>query len=390
MRQKIYDASFALLPLMLFFESKWMAWLILVWGALALVRAETLRQNASREAGLYPMLLLLLAWPLVTSLWSISPPATLDMWLRIAVMFLCGAVALVSPVSRPLPPKLLVWMVILAALSLLVLLVAMLPPVKPLLMRWGISLPVLLIITADRAMCAFSVMVWPLAAGLQRIGERRLACGLVVLAAMAVGLLHSLSAMLGFTVGLLSWGLVCLLPVSGAWLLMILAPLVVAVGPFAVDWFVHLPFTPAQLGLLQSLSSGRLLIWQGLVDAGAGHPLLGWGMQASRLLKLTSAQLGTMHMDATPLHPHCSVLQVWLELGLVGLVLYASAVALMLRTVAARLRGNPELALGMAAVMAYLGAEFSSFSIWQNWWAALPWIVLVVWRRLPPAASSAS
>jgi O-antigen ligase len=88
---------------------------------------------------------------------------------------------------------------------------------------------------------------------------------------------------------------------------------------------------------------------------------------------------------APPLHPHHSALQVFLEMGVAGLALVATALALLLRRLRAALPArHPAQAAVYATVIAYLGAGFSSFSIWQNWWVALPWILLLLWQRLIP------
>ncbi|MFN7402503.1 MAG: hypothetical protein ACK5R4_09255, partial [Alphaproteobacteria bacterium] len=88
---------------------------------------------------------------------------------------------------------------------------------------------------------------------------------------------------------------------------------------------------------------------------------------------------------------HHSMLQIWLELGVVGLGLVSIALGLLLR----RLRANfapshPSQAAIYATVIAYLGAGFSSFSIWQNWWQAMPWILLLLWQYLLPRGLTSS
>ncbi|MFN7613421.1 MAG: hypothetical protein ACK5QI_08680, partial [Alphaproteobacteria bacterium] len=71
--------------------------------------------------------------------------------------------------------------------------------------------------------------------------------------------------------------------------------------------------------------------------------------------------------------------------GIIGLLLVAGALALLLRRLHAAFPARePAQAAIYATVIAYLGAGFSSFSIWQNWWVALVWIILVLWQYLLP------
>ena len=81
----------------------------------------------------------------------------------------------------------------------------------------------------------------------------------------------------------------------------------------------------------------RMLIWDFTAERIAERPLLGWGMEASRTVpggrgQPEAAALDRMrvtdpgqrrwfaepHVQILPLHPHNGALQLWLELGAVG------------------------------------------------------------------------
>ena len=89
------------------------------------------------------------------------------------------------------------------------------------------------------------------------------------------------------------------------------------------------------------ISAGhRLLIWSFAGDRIAERPLIGWGLDASRAIPGGDDPIrpGESWM---PLHPHNAALQLWLELGVPGAVLFALLAALALARLAARSMAAP-------------------------------------------------
>ena len=128
----------------------------------------------------------------------------------------------------------------------------------------------------------------------------------------------------------------------------------------------------------------RTLIWRFVSDAIAEKPLFGWGMNGSRHVPggdekiLLNAGGMKKRFERLPLHPHDSILQVWLELGAVGAVLYGAmgAAAFMLL---GRLKTSPSTgALLLGCLTAAFVMMGGSFSIWSNWWLASMGIVTVI------------
>jgi hypothetical protein len=96
-------------------------------------------------------------------------------------------------------------------------------------------------------------------------------------------------------------------------------------------------------------------------------PWLGWGMDASRVF------------DPIPLHPHSAALQIWLELGVAGVLL----AALFWSWLWAKLGAQVDLssstgAVGAATAVIYLTIGALSFGVWQEWWLALGVIAVTV------------
>lgn len=105
----------------------------------------------------------------------------------------------------------------------------------------------------------------------------------------------------------------------------------------------------------------RLDIWSFAAERIAERPLRGWGLDASRTFA-----------PAIPLHPHSAPLQLWLELGLHGVILAAVIwwwlFELLMRAARADRLGA---AAGAGAAVAWFVIASFSFGLWQEWWLAL-------------------
>jgi len=127
----------------------------------------------------------------------------------------------------------------------------------------------------------------------------------------------------------------------------------------------------------------RLLIWRFAADRVAERPILGWGMDASREIPGGKVEfndvLPTLHYPGgaqrLPLHPHDAVLQLQLELGMLGLALGLAVMAWPIWRIGWRAPLTPgrragALALGVAALIVGL----LSFGVWQAWWLSTVWL----------------
>ena len=94
----------------------------------------------------------------------------------------------------------------------------------------------------------------------------------------------------------------------------------------------------------------------------ASNSILGYGFDSSRIVG-----------QAPPpfLHPHNGVLQVWLELGLVGVLLLAASAARAAKAAVQLATNNTVLAVFAATVSTFSVFWSLSFGIWQGWYVAL-------------------
>ena len=131
----------------------------------------------------------------------------------------------------------------------------------------------------------------------------------------------------------------------------------------------------------------RLLIWK---NAGAHieeRPFAGLGMNASRALygsgdkteRIFYDRAGkpvwwTGPMEPIPLHPHNAVLQIWLELGLVGAAGLALLLVSTLRALARSRLARADKAACLALFTTGLTIALLSYGIWQGWWLGALWL----------------
>lgn len=382
--------------------------------ALALLFARPGGASAALGAGcrrLLPFVPFLL-WMLVSSLWALDAAAAASLALRLAVLFFAGAVAIGQ--FRDLPPDRLRRPVMMLALGLTIAAAAVAVDL-PLGGSLGRSLhppapdsyePALFYARAATLHAAFVI---PLLAALIRLRATWLGVLHSVVTVLALFETVSLSAktalVIGFTVLLavyavprLRWAGLAALVLAGATLpaLLPLDP-----SPDLRCWLID--NKPSALH--------RIVIWDFVAAHIHERPLFGWGLDAARRLPggkdplelrrcppWPDAGRVVISSETLPLHPHNGILQVWLELGGVGMLLGLAPLCLGLVRVF-RMPGwrtRPAQAVFAASLAAALSVALVSFGIWQEWFLAGLFLAAgpaVLAARVPaelPATRSAS
>ncbi len=190
----------------------------------------------------------------------------------------------------------------------------------------------------------------------------------------------------------------------------------VGAGFFAVAWFapslamiallatvaaalVMIPFmaelTPIVTELIRALGFTefsllhRIAIWEFASERLLAQPIVGWGLDASRSIGSgqmvgvdDAPNLGARAVDVLPLHPHNALIQVWLELGVLGALIVAGLFASIILAIWRGVMGRLERAAAFAAVAAaFVNAELS-FGIWQGWWLSCLALFAIVMTAL--------
>ncbi len=115
----------------------------------------------------------------------------------------------------------------------------------------------------------------------------------------------------------------------------------------------------------------RVEIWHQVDDLIRARPVLGYGFDAARAV-------------VQYIHPHNGLLQVWLELGVIGVALFLTWSALAL--VGLQRRGQDRAALATILATALTVSVFweVSFGIWQGWWLAAIGLTFIALRASIP------
>ncbi|WP_119461358.1 O-antigen ligase family protein [Rhodospirillaceae bacterium SYSU D60014] len=117
----------------------------------------------------------------------------------------------------------------------------------------------------------------------------------------------------------------------------------------------------------------RVEIWLFAADKIAERPLLGWGFDATR--SLGAIQSHVVSGSTLALHPHNFSLQLWLELGGVGVVIAGWLGVLLFQYLLRLADDRAAVATAAAALTCYLVYGQLSRGAWQNWWLAAAWLL---------------
>lgn len=128
----------------------------------------------------------------------------------------------------------------------------------------------------------------------------------------------------------------------------------------------------------------RLVILSDTAQTISKHPILGHGYNTSKFDEVNGGKLSfficnhndpkkpSIKLDYTAIHPHNFIMQLWLELGLIGVILWLSF-TLMTLNIMTKKSDDHQLAFSL-----YLCAHIHllvSIGMWQSWWWALCLII---------------
>ena len=157
--------------------------------------------------------------------------------------------------------------------------------------------------------------------------------------------------------------------------------------------FVLCSFIPTQeaLNALTQNDGGwssethRFHMWRFVIEAISNGPhALGFGADASRSFPGANEKI-MWGIELMPLHPHNGALQIWLELGVIGIAVVIIVLALIFKLT--KHTPNTERAVQAALLSAFIVPWLLSYGVWQSWWIALAWLTAVIGRGLAASHS---
>jgi O-antigen ligase len=127
---------------------------------------------------------------------------------------------------------------------------------------------------------------------------------------------------------------------------------------------------PGLLPTLPQSALHRLEMWEFVAGRIEERPLLGYGLDGSRVLPGAAEPYRLGGGQVMGLHPHNAPLQIWVELGLPGAAFAGFALFVIFRRIGAAARSRSCAAAGIGAGVTALTIASLSFGIWQTWWLA--------------------
>ncbi len=361
-------------------------------AVMVVLRYVTLgRIPAVQRNAIVAAVVLILFWAAVSALWSVAPRMPLKQTgVMVALTVVCAAAGQVGGERHTA-----VWKWIIAGLGIGFFMIAIELEFDGVLngglaaltgSEKGWRAPRL-----NRAIALSLLLLWPAMWYLRRTGRTLMGLGFFVLAVVIVVFSPSASIKIAFVAGTVIWGAVRFWgrPVvhvftGAAILILLLAPVWVS----SVVTPDRLHSTMPNIGMS---ALHRTFMWEFAVDRTLDRPVLGWGFDSSRRLPGGDIAIQSdFFRTARPepvmgTHPHNWPVQIWVELGGIGALLFAGLLAAVGRTIATwdSDRGR------QAAMAACLGFAFVlvnlMWGIWQSWWLAslgLPFLLFPVFSRL--------
>ena len=244
----------------------------------------------------------------------------------------------------------------------------------------------------NSVVAVISVLIWPLSLWFFSMSKKFIAYLIPLLGFLLALWVSYRSGAAAIGIGILSIGFIAL---PFKWIREILATL------FAI-MMITAPITMSQLkpsqvvekeSSLPKAALHRLLIWNFTAEKIREKPVFGWGMNAARNIpegkKFIYDASNSKYGENLPLHPHNIALQVWLELGLAGVLLVTIFGFAILLSINKYKKYTFIASIAVGQFITGLGILSLSYGMWQSWWIASLYLsaslsVLVYRNKLMP------
>lgn len=121
----------------------------------------------------------------------------------------------------------------------------------------------------------------------------------------------------------------------------------------------------------------RIKIWGFVAEKISERPLLGWGMNSSKHFSdgknMVYSASGGYLGEALPLHPHNTILQIWVELGLPGILIFLCLGYYFFKITYQSSKPDLVKAIILGQFLTFFIFSSLSFGLWQAWWLCLFW-----------------
>ena len=229
-------------------------------------------------------------------------------------------------------------------------------------------------------LAATALFFWPWAKAV-RARFPGVGSGLAITAGFGLVLLSQADAVgVGMIAGAAVFGATLAWPRRLPWLLAIVITVGIATAPLIVRQLPDPLTTESNVWWLPNSALHRFIIWKTADTHIKRHPVLGGGFDTSRALYGPEDRVryafrsGRTHVpwssnfEPIPLHPHNAVLQVWLELGGVGALIFLALLLSVVRAIHVGVPDRTDRAVALAQLTTGATIACLSFGAWQSWW----------------------
>lgn len=335
------------------------------------------------DSNLNKLIIVFFAYALISALWAIKPNETVNLWVRM-VLFFIGGLAMFAYVEKVENKEKL-----LKALLFGIVLAIFIANIE--LFTNGFLTRTIrfytdvylaknheirpfkddYVVEMNRGASILTVISWAAICYLYGKGQVKTAILLYIAVISTVMRMESFSTVVGlFVSGVFVLPIVYFKGKKALKVFAVLAAIgvaVVATGGALLNAHKLVGNVPVIPGAASDI---RLYIWDYASKQALKKPVFGWGFNASRSYPVEKSDYVQNGRSPLPLHPHNNTLQVWLELGVVGLVMFAGFLALLLVRIS-----NMQYSQYVVAAFSGLFANYfiigqTGYGVWQNWWVA--------------------
>ena len=327
-------------------------------------------------------------WGALSALWSLDPSHSLLQSARFAGLLIVAAMAMAAAALVLAPRRLTALML---AGFILAIAMVMLDLATSGSLSKNFSDRVYQPAWLNQASDAFAILLLPTAAMLAASGYELAGLLFVALCATTIFSLAGTAAKIALAAAIPIAFLCYYWRAPVARIAAVLSVLVIVTAPLTFARIDQVSGMTQVADGVKFSAAHRLLIWSFVGDHIAEHPLRGWGLEASRAIPGGSEPIRT---DQTwlPLHPHNAPLQVWLELGVPGAVLFALLGGWFWLAVGSIEWPRLYAAAACGALTAAFVASTATYGVWQEWWegtlSVALFLILVMARVAAAGAKS--
>ena len=129
----------------------------------------------------------------------------------------------------------------------------------------------------------------------------------------------------------------------------------------------------------------RRVIWSFSKEKILEKPLFGHGIFSSKVIGNQYKVINHKNkmLPAIPLHPHNSVLQLWLELGVIGIMLFYIFLYKIINNIYKIKKINRQFAaFSLVSLFQIFLIGQLSYGFWQIWWISIIFINIIIYNIL--------